>query len=71
MFIEGLLAWVFAKLHAKAEPYSFAIAAGFIAGEPFVAVPIAALMAAQAAAGPLKTRVAAGGRLDDTPWLWP
>jgi OPT family oligopeptide transporter len=47
MFMGGFLAWVFAKLHAqKAERYSLAIAAGFIAGESLVAVLVAALMAA-------------------------
>jgi OPT family oligopeptide transporter len=47
MFIGGFLAWLFAKLHAqKAERYSLAVAAGFIAGESLVAVLVAALIAA-------------------------
>ena len=47
MFIGGFLAWVFAKLHAqKAERYSLALAAGFIAGESLIAVLVAALIAA-------------------------
>ncbi|HTV17032.1 MAG TPA: OPT family oligopeptide transporter [Polyangiaceae bacterium] len=46
MFVGGLLAWVFARLHArKAEKYSLSVAAGFIAGESLIAVLVAALVA--------------------------
>jgi uncharacterized oligopeptide transporter (OPT) family protein len=46
MFFGALLAWIFLKLQrARAERYSLAVAAGFIAGESLIAVLVAALVA--------------------------
>jgi OPT family oligopeptide transporter len=48
MFLGSFVAWIFLRLHrARAERYSLAVAAGFIAGESLVAVLVAALVASQ------------------------